>query len=220
MNLNFSASLMCADFSNLYEQLLELKELGITRIHFDVMDGHFVPNITLGPDIADNLIKKTSMKFDAHLMISNPSVLITRFLEIPFNSIDLHIEAVQNDVFRLFNEINSHGIKCGIALSPATPVSMIEHVVSRVQRVIIMSVDPGFAGQKFIPEVLNKIDRLDEIRRKQNLNFEIEIDGSVNKKTIPKILKHPVDSLVLGTSGLFGHPKGLKVALEELRNLI
>ncbi len=211
---------MCADFSNLHEQLLELKELGITRIHYDVMDGHFVPNITLGPDIAFALIEKTSMEFDAHLMVANPSTIIDRFLEVPFASVTLHIEAVQNEVFRLFEKINSHGVKCGIALSPATPVSMLEHVISRVQRVTVMSVDPGFAGQKFIPEVLEKIDRLDEIRRKKALNFEIEIDGSVNKKTLPEILKHPVDWLVLGTSGLFGHPQGLKVAVKELRELI
>jgi len=217
--MEYSASLMCANPLYLAEEFDKLKEAGINRIHYDIMDGNFVPNITLGIDMVKDFINYSGMKFDAHLMVNTPSNFIDNLIELNFYSISFHIESNPNNVFRLTEKIKNAGIKAGIVLSPVTPVEYIELLLPRLDIITVMTVDPGFAGQKFVKESLMKFDQLNELKIKNGYNYDLMIDGSVNTKTIGEITSHPVDILILGSSGLFGDNDGYKKAIEKLNKL-
>jgi len=210
---------MCANPLYLAEEFDKLKEAGINRIHYDIMDGNFVPNITLGIDMVKDFINYSGMKFDAHLMVNTPSNFIDNLIELNFYSISFHIESNPNNVFRLTEKIKNAGIKAGIVLSPVTPVEYIELLLPRLDIITVMTVDPGFAGQKFVKESLMKFDQLNELKIKNGYNYDLMIDGSVNTKTIGEITSHPVDILILGSSGLFGDNDGYKKAIEKLNKL-
>ena len=192
-------SILSADFSRLAEQVNEIEKAGAHLIHVDVMDGHFVPNITFGAPIMKSLLGKTGIPFDVHLMIENPDMYIADFVTENTEYITVHQEACIH-LHRTIQNIRSHGVKAGVSINPATPVCMIEEVLSDVDMVLVMSVNPGFGGQKFIPSALDKIRALDNIRKERNLDFVIEIDGGAGADNIDEILAAGTDIVVEGSS--------------------
>ena len=192
-------SILSADFSRLAEQVKEIEKAGAHLIHVDVMDGHFVPNITFGAPVMKSLLGKTGIPFDVHLMIENPDMYIADFVTENTEYITVHQEACIH-LHRTIQNIRSHGVKAGVSINPATPVCMIEEVLSDVDMVLVMSVNPGFGGQKFIPSALDKIRALDNIRKERNLDFVIEIDGGVGADNIDEILAAGTDIVVAGSS--------------------
>ncbi len=192
-------SILSADFSRLAEQVNEIEKAGAHLIHVDVMDGHFVPNITFGAPVMKSLLGKTGIPFDVHLMIENPDMYIADFVTGNTEYITVHQEACIH-LHRTIQNIRSHGVKAGVSINPATPVCMIEEVLSDVDMVLVMSVNPGFGGQKFIPSALDKIRALDNIRKERNLDFVIEIDGGAGADNIDEILAAGTDIVVAGSS--------------------
>lgn len=192
-------SILSADFSKLAEQVNEIEKAGAHLIHVDVMDGHFVPNITFGAPVMKSLLGKTGIPFDVHLMIENPDMYIADFVTENTEYITVHQEACIH-LHRTIQNIRSHGVKAGVSINPATPVCMIEEVLSDVDMVLVMSVNPGFGGQKFIPSALDKIRALDNIRKERNLDFVIEIDGGAGTDNIDEILAAGTDIVVAGSS--------------------
>ncbi len=192
-------SILSADFSRLAEQVKEIEKAGAHLIHVDVMDGHFVPNITFGAPVMKSLLGKTGIPFDVHLMIENPDMYIADFVTENTEYITVHQEACIH-LHRTIQNIRSHGVKAGVSINPATPVCMIEEVLSDVDMVLVMSVNPGFGGQKFIPSALDKIRALDNIRKERNLDFVIEIDGGAGADNIDEILAAGTDIVVAGSS--------------------
>ena len=192
-------SILSADFSRLAEQVNEIEKAGAYLIHVDVMDGHFVPNITFGAPVMKSLLGKTGIPFDVHLMIENPDMYIADFVTENTEYITVHQEACIH-LHRTIQNIRSHGVKAGVSINPATPVCMIEEVLSDVDMVLVMSVNPGFGGQKFIPSALDKIRALDNIRKERNLDFVIEIDGGAGADNIDEILAAGTDIVVAGSS--------------------
>ena len=190
-------SILSADFSRLAEQVKEIEKAGAHLIHVDVMDGHFVPNITFGAPVMKSLLGKTGIPFDVHLMIENPDMYIADFVTENTEYITVHQEACIH-LHRTIQNIRSHGVRAGVSINPATPVCMIEEVLSDVDMVLVMSVNPGFGGQKFIPSALDKIRALDNIRKERNLDFVIEIDGGADN--IDEILAAGTDIVVAGSS--------------------
>lgn len=192
-------SILSADFSRLAEQVKEIEKAGAHLIHVDVMDGHFVPNITFGAPVMKSLLGKTGIPFDVHLMIENPDMYIADFVTENTEYITVHQEACIH-LHRTIQNIRSHGVRAGVSINPATPVCMIEEVLSDVDMVLVMSVNPGFGGQKFIPSALDKIRALDNIRKERNLDFVIEIDGGAGADNIDEILAAGTDIVVAGSS--------------------
>ena len=192
-------SILSADFSRLAEQVNEIEKAGAHLIHVDVMDGHFVPNITFGAPVMKSLLGKTGIPFDVHLMIENPDMYIADFVTENTEYITVHQEACIH-LHRTIQNIRSHGIKAGVSINPATPVCMIQEVLSDVDMVLVMSVNPGFGGQKFIPSALDKIRELDNIRKQRELGFAIEIDGGAGADNIDEILAAGTDIVVAGSS--------------------
>lgn len=192
-------SILSADFSRLAEQVNEIEKAGAHLIHVDVMDGHFVPNITFGAPVMKSLLGKTGIPFDVHLMIENPDMYIADFVTENTEYITVHQEACIH-LHRTIQNIRSHGVRAGVSINPATPVCMIEEVLSDVDMVLVMSVNPGFGGQKFISSALDKIRALDNIRKERNLDFVIEIDGGAGADNIDEILAAGTDIVVAGSS--------------------
>lgn len=192
-------SILSADFSRLAEQVKEIEKAGAHLIHVDVMDGHFVPNITFGALVMKSLLGKTGIPFDVHLMIENPDMYIADFVTENTEYITVHQEACIH-LHRTIQNIRSHGVRAGVSINPATPVCMIEEVLSDVDMVLVMSVNPGFGGQKFISSALDKIRALDNIRKERNLDFVIEIDGGAGADNIDEILAAGTDIVVAGSS--------------------
>ncbi|MCG8471597.1 MAG: ribulose-phosphate 3-epimerase [Desulfobacterales bacterium] len=195
-------SILSADFSKLGEEIRDVEAAGAGWIHIDVMDGHFVPNLTYGPIIVEASKRATNLPLDVHLMIEKPDLLIPDFAKAGADWISVHAEACTH-LHRTIQLIKSFGIKAGVALNPATPVSAIEWVLEELDFVLVMSVNPGFGGQKFIENSLDKVRLLREMIDEKNLKTLIQIDGGVNKKTIGTIAEAGVDSFVAG-SAIFG----------------
>ncbi len=192
-------SILSADFSRLAQQVNEIEKAGAHLIHIDVMDGHFVPNITFGAPVMKSLLGKTGIPFDVHLMIENPDMYIADFVTENTEYITVHQEACIH-LHRTIQNIRSHGVKAGVSINPSTPVCMIQEVLPDVDMVLVMSVNPGFGGQKFIPSALDKIRELDSIRNRRGLDFAIEIDGGAGADNIDEILAAGTDIVVAGSS--------------------
>ncbi|MBI3034305.1 ribulose-phosphate 3-epimerase [Candidatus Woesearchaeota archaeon] len=192
-----SPSLLSADFSRLGEQV-KLVEKYSDQIHFDVMDGHFVPNITCGPAVLQAVRRSTRLPIEAHLMISNPSEFIEDFAKSGADIITVHIEADRH-IHRTLNRIRGMDKKPGVSLNPSTPVSAIEYVLEEVDQVLVMTVNPGFGGQKFIESMLPKIRKLKELIRERGLQAEVEVDGGINAETAKKATAAGADILVAGS---------------------
>lgn len=209
-------SILSADFARLGEEVQNVVKAGADWIHVDVMDGHFVPNITIGPLVVQALAKlKLSQPLDVHLMISEPERYIEAFAKAGANYIAVHVEA-STHLHRNLQQIKAAGAKAGVVLNPHTPVSSIQHVLGMLDLVLVMSVNPGFGGQAFIPEVLPKIRELTEMRKKGGHNFLIEVDGGVNDKTAADLIYAGADVLVAG-SYVFG-AKDYAAAIQSLRS--
>lgn len=214
--IKIAPSILSADFSILGEEIKAIENAKADWVHIDVMDGHFVPNISFGVPIVKSIRKITDMPFDVHLMIENVDNYINDFASAGADYITIHQEA-GNHIDRSIQLIKSLGIKAGISLNPATPVNSIEHLLPELDLVLIMSVNPGFGGQKFIPYTLDKIRLLKELRKKNNYSYLIEVDGGVNTENAQMIIDAGVDVLVAG-SAVFKSEKYEKT-IEELRRL-
>jgi len=195
-------SVLSADLSELGKQVSKIEKGGADFIHYDVMDGSFVPNISYGPAVMKSLLGKTKIPFDVHLMTVHPELLMADFVTPNTEYITVHQEACIH-LNRVINQIKSLGVKAGVAINPATPVCMLENILGDVDLVLVMSVNPGFGGQKFIPNSVIKICELDEIRKKEELSFLIEVDGGVSLDNCQMLKDAGADILVAGSS-VFG----------------
>jgi ribulose-phosphate 3-epimerase len=197
--VKIAPSILSADFSRLGEEIRDVENGGADYIHIDVMDGHFVPNITIGPLIVEAIRPVTKLPLDVHLMIENPDQYIEAFAKAGADYITVHVEACRH-LHRTIHFIKSFGVKAGVVLNPATPVETIQHVLSDVDMVLLMSVNPGFGGQAFISEVIPKISKLKEMIEEKGLQIEIEIDGGVNEKTAKLCIEAGATVLVAGSA--------------------
>ena len=212
-----SPSVLSADFYNLKDQIKDLNESAAEWIHFDVMDGHFVPNLTFGPDILKTFSSHSNKKMDVHIMVSNPMEVLEYFKDCDIYMMTFHLEAVgDNTLIPMIKKCRNLGFKVGVSIKPNTPVEMVRSILDLVDLVLIMSVEPGFGGQKFMENSLAKLDWLHEYRIKNNLNYLLEIDGGINEETAKLAVQHHCDVLVAG-SYIFKHPKGI---IEGVRSLL
>lgn len=193
--------MLAADFARLGEQIEQVSAGGARMLHFDVMDGHFVPNISFGLPVLESLRKKTRLLFDVHLMIADADRYAARFVEAGADLVSVHVEACPH-LDRTVRAIQSEGARAGVVLNPATPVGTLEHVLPLVDYVLLMSVNPGYGGQKFIPYVLDKARALRQWRERLGLEFAIEIDGGVTVDNVGMVAEAGVDWVVAGTSVL------------------
>lgn len=215
--IKIAPSILSADFSILGKEVKDVEKAGADYIHIDVMDGHFVPNITIGPLIVEAIRPVTSLPFDVHLMIENPEKYIQNFVRAGADIISVHTESCRH-LHRTIYQIKEQGIKAGVVLNPATPVEMIRDVLSDIDLVLLMTVNPGFGGQTFIPNVLKKIEQVKRWKDDQSLTFEIEVDGGINDETAKQCVEKGVDVLVAG-SYIFNN-KNREQAIEMIRTRV
>lgn len=214
-NVEFSPSLMTMDLDKFNEQIKFLNN-HVDSYHIDIMDGHYVPNITLSPWFIEQVKKISDVPISVHLMVTNPSFWVDELLKIETDYICVHAEVINGIAYRIINKIHEHNKKVGVVLNPETPIDVIKPYIQYLDKVTIMTVDPGFAGEKFIDETLEKIVELRKIRDKNQYNYLIEMDGSSNKKTFKKIQKANPDIYILGRSGLFGLDESISEAWEKM----
>ena len=200
--IELAPSILSADFARLAEEVRAASEGGGSVIHVDIMDGHFVPNLTIGPPVVRSLRKATKLPLDCHLMIENPDQFIPDFAEAGADWISVHQEACRH-LNRTLDLIKSHDCLAGVVINPATPVDTLVEVLDIIDYVLVMSVNPGFGGQKFIPSTLHKLRRLAEIRSQQGLNFRIEVDGGISLDTVADVVRAGAEILVAGNA-VFG----------------
>ena len=212
--IKISPSILSADFSILGNEIKKLEDGGADMIHIDVMDGHFVPNLTFGPPVIEKIRKCTNLPFDVHLMISPVEKYIKDYASAGADIITIHSEAT-DDLNRTIEEIKSYSKKVGVSLNPKTPTKIIEDLLNKIDLILIMSVNPGFAGQKFMPEVLDKVKFLRSKIDKEKLDIDIEIDGGIDFKTAPLAIQAGANILVSGTT-IF---KGTNSISENIKNL-
>jgi len=211
-----SPSILSADFARLGEEVRAIDEAGADWIHVDVMDGHFVPNITIGPGVVKALRPHSAKPFDVHLMISPVDPFIDAFAEAGADVITVHPEAGPH-LHRTLQRIRSLGKKAGVSLNPATPAKMLDYVLEEVDLVLVMSVNPGFGGQKFIASQLNKIEAIANRIAKQNLSVELEVDGGIDADTAPQAVGAGATVLVAGTAAFRGGPGHYAANIRALR---
>ena len=216
--IQISPSILSADFSQLGNEIKKLENGGADLIHVDVMDGHFVPNITIGPPVIKTLRKYTSLPFDVHLMISPVHKYIKNFADAGSDIITIHPEATNdlNESIQLIKQLNK---KVGISLNPNTEINIVEKLLKDIDLVLIMSVYPGFGGQKFIPEVIEKIKKLYQIKKDNNLNFDIEVDGGINFSNSKEVISAGANILVSGTTIFKENDGNIKKNIETLRSM-
>ncbi len=210
-------SILSADFSNLNQQIRLIEMAGADIIHCDIMDGQFVPNITFGPFIVNAIRKITKLPIDVHLMIKNPDNFISEFVDAGANYISVHFEEVVH-LNRTINGIKESGVKAGVVINPSTPVHSLSSILEDVDFVLIMSVNPGFGGQKFIPSSIKKINELNRMKKELNLNFQIETDGGINKDNLKDVIIAGTDIVVAGAS-IF-NADNVSAAVTEFKNII
>lgn len=212
--IKLAPSILSADFSKLGEEVKVVEDAGCEYLHIDVMDGHFVPNISFGPVVIKSIRKKSNMVFDCHLMIDEPARYIKDFADAGADIITIHYEAT-NHLHRAIMAVKECGCKVGVSLNPATPISVLEYILQDLDMVLIMSVNPGFGGQSFIQSSIAKIRDLKNMITERNLNIDIQVDGGVSNSTIGDIVEAGANILVAG-SAIFGK-KDIKLAVNELR---
>ncbi len=208
-------SILSADFTRLGDEVRDVEHAGADYIHIDVMDGHFVPNITIGSMIVEAVKRATKLPLDVHLMISNPDQYVDDFRQAGADIITVHAEAV-NNLYRSIQLIREAGARTGVSLNPATPLQVIEYVLDKLDMVLLMTVNPGFGGQKFIPEVIPKIERLREMIKERGLNTEIEVDGGINLDTISLVSSAGAEIFVAGST-IF-HSKNYSETIQMMRD--
>jgi ribulose-phosphate 3-epimerase len=200
--IELAPSILSSDFAHLADQVEQARAGGGSVVHVDVMDGHFVPNITIGPPVVKSLRRFTRLPLDCHLMIENPDQYIADFAEAGADWISVHQEACRH-LNRTLNLIKSHNCRAGVVINPATPVETLSEVLDIVDHVLVMTVNPGFGGQKFIPSMLHKMRKLAEIRAARGYSFRIEVDGGVAGDTVADVVRAGAEILVAG-SAVFG----------------
>lgn len=213
--LKIAPSILASDFARLGAQVAEATEAGADYIHIDVMDGHFVPNLTLGPVIVASIRSYSTLPFDVHLMIESPERYVAQFVRAGANMLTVHVEACRH-LHRVIDHINGHKIGAGVALNPATPLVLIEEILPFVRQVNVMTVNPGFGGQTFVKEMLDKITRLKEMIDARGLNVDIEVDGGVDVHTAPRCVQAGANVLIAGTS-VFNSEGTLREQIDALR---
>jgi ribulose-phosphate 3-epimerase len=201
--IELAPSILSADFARLGEQVQAACAGGATVIHVDIMDGHFVPNLTVGPPVVKSLRKVTDLPLDCHLMIEHPDEFIPVFAEVGVNWMSVHQEACRH-LNRTLHLVKSHQCLAGVVINPATPVDTLSEVLDIVDYILVMSVNPGFGAQKFIPSTLHKMRQLAEIRHRRGLNFRIEVDGGVALDTVGDVVRAGAEILVAGNA-VFGN---------------
>ena len=216
--IQISPSILSADFSKLGNEIKRLEEGGADMIHVDVMDGHFVPNLTIGPPVIKALRKSTKLPFDVHLMISPVHKYIKNYAEAGADIITIHPEATDN-LENSIKYIKEFGKKVGISLNPETKTEVIIKFLKEIDLVLIMSVHPGFGGQKFIPEVLSKIQELKEIKSRENLRFDIEVDGGIDFNNSKSVIDAGANILVSGTTIFKNNNGDIKKNIETLKSI-
>jgi ribulose-phosphate 3-epimerase len=207
-------SILSADFAHLADEIAKVTEAGADMIHVDVMDGHFVPNFTIGPPIVKAIRKATRLPLDVHLMMTNPDDFISDFIKAGSNFITVHVETCPH-LHRTIQSIKEEGVKAGVTLNPATPLSSVEEILGEVDLLLIMSVNPGFGGQSFIPSVLEKLRRARKMIDQRGLKVELEIDGGVKVENIAAMAQAGADIFVSG-SAIF-HSKDYKDTIQKMR---
>lgn len=212
-----SPSILSADFGILKEQLELLEKNGVEYIHIDIMDGSFVPNISMGIPVIKSIRKYTNMIFDTHIMIVNPEKYIKQFKEAGCDIINVHAEACEN-LYETIDNINKLGVKSGVTIKPNTPVSDIINVLDKVSLVLIMTVEPGFGGQKFMYSQLEKVDELVKLKQKNNYKYKIEVDGGININNIQNVVSHGVDLVVAGSAIL--ESDNIEKTVNEFNNIL
>ncbi|WP_270646513.1 ribulose-phosphate 3-epimerase [Paeniclostridium hominis] len=197
--IKIAPSILSADFARLLEDVKKVENAGCEYLHIDVMDGHFVPNITLGPNVVKSLRKDVKMVFDAHLMIENPDNYIKDFVDAGCDIIVVHEEACTH-LHRTIQNIKSHNVKAGVALNPATPIENIKYVLKDLDMVLIMTVNPGFGGQSFIDRMVDKIKEVKSLIDEQGLNVDIQVDGGIKPSNVDKVVKAGANVIVAGSA--------------------
>jgi ribulose-phosphate 3-epimerase len=213
--VRIAPSVIAADFSYLRAELARAEQGGADMLHVDIMDGHFVPNITFGPDVVKTMRKLTKLPFDVHLMISRPRKFLTSFVEAGAANITFHIEC-EDQIRTTIDEINYYSCKAGLAVKPGTPLSAVKDHLRAIDRLLIMTVEPGFGGQKFMPDIMAKVREAVEIRKEGGFKFDIEVDGGLNNYTIWEAVRAGAEVIVAGTS-VFSQVD-LGKAIQDLRN--
>ena len=215
--IKISPSILSGDFSQLGSEIQKLEKAGADMIHVDVMDGHFVPNLTIGPPVIKALRKHSKLPFDVHLMISPVHKYIKNFADAGADIITIHPEATENlgDTIKLIKSFNK---KVGLSLNPGTQIDIIKDFLNEINLVLVMSVHPGFGGQKFIPDILKKIKDLDQIKKQKNMNFDIEVDGGINFSNSKLVKEAGATILVSGTTIFKDNEGDIKKNIETLKN--
>lgn len=213
--VKIAPSILSADFARLADEIVRLENAGADWIHVDVMDGHFVPNLTLGAPVVDAIRKVTRLPLDVHLMVTNPAEFVDSFAAAGADILTVHVET-EPHLHRLIHRIRERGMKPAVALNPATPLGALDEILPEVDMVLLMSVNPGFGGQKFIHSSLEKIRRLKSIIQQRALSTLIEVDGGINAVNAPQIISGGADALVAG-SAVFGS-NDLREAIDKLRH--
>ena len=209
-------SILSADFARLADDIARVERAGASILHLDIMDGHFVPNLTIGPPVVESVRKITRLHLDVHLMIENPERFVGAFIEAGANSVSVHYEACRH-LDGTLGLIRKAGALAGVVLNPATPVAVLEDVLEVADYVLLMSVNPGFGGQKLIPYVLDKAGQLDRMRREKKLALPIEIDGGVNRQNLADVVRSGCEWIVTG-SAIF-HTPDPEATVREMREI-
>ncbi|MDV2912306.1 D-allulose 6-phosphate 3-epimerase [Pediococcus acidilactici] len=211
----FSPSLMTMDLDKFKEQITFLNTK-VDSYHIDIMDGHYVPNITLSPWFMEEVRKISKLPLSAHLMVTNPSFWVKQLIDIKSDCICMHVETLDGLAFRLIDQIHSAGLKAGVVLNPETPITVIEPYIDLLDKVTIMTVDPGFAGQRFLVSTLEKIKTLKKLREEYGYQYLIEMDGSSNREHFKVIDEAGPDIYIVGRSGLFGLSSNIEEAWDQM----
>ncbi|RLG72123.1 MAG: ribulose-phosphate 3-epimerase [Methanobacteriota archaeon] len=213
--VKIAPSILSADFSNLEAEIEEAEKGGADLLHIDVMDGHFVPNLTIGPVVVESIRDTTSLPFDVHLMVSNPERFIEPFVDAGANILSVHVETSPH-LDNIIKTIKDQGVKAGAAINPATPTGYVEELLSELDLVLLMSVNPGFGGQPFIRRVLKKVEKTRQMVEEQGYHLEIEVDGGITPETAPLAAKAGATILVAGSSVFQGH-KSIRSNIQALK---
>ena len=218
-NILISPSVLAADFSKLGDEVQSVSEMGADFIHLDIMDGHFVPNLSFGADIVREIRPHSNLPFDVHLMITNPEIYISSYVDAGANLITVHPEATSH-IHSVLQQIKKSGIKAGVALNPGTPIEALDNIMDVTDLVLVMTVNPGFGGQSFLLSQLAKISKIRSIIDKENYSIDLSVDGGINAKTAALAIDAGANVLVAGTSIFKSKDKTYLESINRLRNIV